>query len=113
VGSPDDRQSANDQDGAVRFHAAQYQTRLGVPGPAEVVAAMAECWESAEAEWVAAYRRDRAAGGAAADMAVIVQRLVVPEAAGVLFSADPVAGDRDVFVVNPRRGSARQSWPAW
>jgi pyruvate,water dikinase len=97
------RSSATGEDGAEASHAGQYLTRLGVRGPDEVLAAIGECWESAAAERVDAYRRDRCGGGGV-EMAVVVQRLASGEAAGVCMSRDPVTGDRDTIVVNATFG---------
>ena len=45
-------------------------------------------------------------------MAVVVQQMVFPQAAGVLFTADPVTGNRKVASVEATSVSA--SWsPAW
>jgi len=97
------RSSATGEDGAEASHAGQYLTRLGVRGPDEVLAAIAECWASATDERAGAYRRDRAGGGHL-EMAVVVQRLVNGEAAGVCMSRDPVTGDPDTLVVNAAFG---------
>ena len=97
------RSSATGEDGSEASHAGQYLTRLGVRGPDEVLAAIAECWASATHERAGAYRRDRADGGHV-EMAVVVQRLAHGEAAGVCMSRDPVTGDPDTLVVNAAFG---------
>ncbi|NIU79874.1 MAG: hypothetical protein GWN71_41960 [Gammaproteobacteria bacterium] len=83
--------------------AGQYETVLGVRGADAVVEAVRRCLDSAGARRVAAYS-ERAGPGAPAGMAVLVQRLVVADASGVAFSADPVTGDLDVVLVSAVRG---------
>jgi len=51
-----------------------------------------------------AYRRHRGGDGPPAPPAVIVQRMLDPDVAGVAFSADPVSGRRDVAVVSALYG---------
>jgi pyruvate,water dikinase len=97
------RSSATDEDGAERSHAGQYLTRLGVRGVDGVVKAVAECWASAGDERALAYRRDRGADDQRVAMAVLVQRLVAPDASGVCTSVDPLTGD-PVTVVNAAWG---------
>jgi pyruvate,water dikinase len=96
------RSSGVDEDLPGASYAGQYETVLGVSA-GELAAAIRRCWASAFTGHVAAYRRARGAGREVA-MAVLIQPLVAPEAAGVAFSADPVTGDRDTAVVNAVRG---------
>lgn len=96
------RSSACGEDGGEHSFAGQYATVLGVRGSREVLAAVAECWGSAGGARALAYQ-GRAVGAETA-MAVIVQRLVRPAAAGVAFTADPVTGDRETVVVNASYG---------
>lgn len=84
--------------------AGQYETVLDVVGPAAVAEAARRCVASASAAHVALYAH--AASAPAAGMAVLVQRMVPADAAGVVFSADPVSGDRAVVVINAVTGLA-------
>jgi phosphoenolpyruvate synthase/pyruvate phosphate dikinase len=97
------RSSATGEDGAHSSHAGQFCTVLGVRGALGAISAVAACWTSARAAEPAAYRRLRGLADPL-EMAVIVQRLVEPEAAGVCFSADPVSGDPGTIVVNAAWG---------
>ncbi|OGQ09890.1 MAG: hypothetical protein A2138_10995 [Deltaproteobacteria bacterium RBG_16_71_12] len=94
------RSSAVAEDSVDRSFAGLFVSELGVRGEAELFAAVARCLASALAPRVRAYGR---ASGLAPDqpprMAVIVQRLVEADAAGVLFTVDPVRGSDDVSVV--------------
>ena len=88
------RSSAVDEDAGDRSAAGQYESVMGVRGPEAVVAAVEHCWREAERGRALAYR-----GGAPSSVALIVQREVVADRAGIAFSVDPVTGaDRAVLI---------------
>jgi pyruvate,water dikinase len=97
------RSSALAEDLADASYAGQYETVLGVEGLAAVAAAIRRCWVSGFAERVTAYERGRAATKPRG-MAVLIQRLVLADAAGVAFTANPVSGARDETLVSAVRG---------
>ena len=82
--------------------AGQYETVLGVRGAEPLIDAVRRCWASAFGARVAAYRAGR--GQAPAGMAILVQRMVAADAAGVAFTANPLTGDRGETVVSAVRG---------
>ena len=86
------RSSAVDEDGVRASFAGQHETLLGVRGEDAVVAAVERVWASLRSERADAYRRWHGRE-APPGIAVVVQRLVEAEAAGVMFSADPRSGD--------------------
>ena len=88
------RSSAVDEDAGDRSAAGQYESVIGVRGLDEVLAAVEHCWRAADAERASAYR-----GGEASRVALVVQRMVPSDRAGVAFSADPVTGDRSTVLV--------------
>lgn len=92
------RSSGIAEDGAERSFAGMYETVLDVPAD-ELPAATDRVLASAQAARATAY-------GSAANghMAVIVQRMVAPAAAGVALTADPISGDRRTCVVTAVRG---------
>jgi len=90
------RSSAVDEDGDHAAFAGIYESVLDVRGEAAVLAAIASVRASGSSARALAYRET----GSAAQMGIVVQRLVHPEAAGVLFTADPVTGDRETCVVS-------------
>jgi pyruvate,water dikinase len=85
------RSSAVDEDGTLASYAGQFETVLNVRGADALRDAVHRVWASAGSERVAAYRRPH---GRVA-MAVLVQRQVEADVAGVAFTADPVTGARD------------------
>ena len=93
------RSSAVAEDGAARSFAGMFETVLGV-ATEDLEAAVDRCLASAAARRVAAYD----VGRHGASMAVLIQRMVQPTAAGVALTADPVSGDRHACVVTAVRG---------
>jgi pyruvate,water dikinase len=93
------RSSAQDEDGAYHSFAGLLESFLGV-APGDVPAKVAAVRRSGAGERVLAYRRERGLTGPAPQPAVLVQRLIAAEAAGVAFSADPVSGRRGHAVVS-------------
>jgi pyruvate,water dikinase len=87
------RSSATAEDGAAASFAGQQETYLGVHGEGDVCAAVGRCWASLHSERAVAYRRKQGVADDGLAMAVVVQRLVEAEVAGVLFTRDPLDPD--------------------
>ena len=84
------RSSATAEDGAVTSFAGQQETILGVKGLDAVLRAVERCWASLDSDRAVAYRRRQGLGDDGHAMAVVVQKLVPAEVAGVLFTRDPL-----------------------
>lgn len=93
------RSSGIDEDGAHASHAGQYTTVLGVEGADALDAALRTCWASGFSDVVRGYRATTGTEGDA-PLAVLVQRMVPADTAGVAFTADPVTGARDEILVS-------------
>lgn len=98
------RSSAVTEDGDRASFAGQYATYLGLTGIAEVCERIRDCLASVSAGRAEAYRRDRRPGDEPADLAVGVFELVDARSAGVVFTMDPVTGDRGRMVVEANWG---------
>jgi pyruvate,water dikinase len=96
------RSSAVGEDSAKDSFAGQLDTYLHVP-LARLEERIAACFASAASDGVRAYREARGIEGVPAS-AVVVQRMVDARVAGVLFTADPTSGERDVAVVSAGLG---------
>jgi len=94
------RSSATAEDLPTASFAGQQDTYLNVVGPAEVLRHVSRCWASLFTERAVAYRRRNGIDHRTVQMAVVVQRMVFPEAAGVLFTADPLTGNRRTATVD-------------
>ena len=95
------RSSGTAEDLADASYAGLYETYLDVPADG-LRDAVRRCFAAATSERVSAYHRGR--GGASAPMAVLVQVMIEPVAAGVAFTAHPVTGDRQQTVVTAIAG---------
>lgn len=82
--------------------AGQYDTLLNVLGADAVLDAAAACMKSAHDERIESY------GHVVRPVAVLVQRMVEAEVAGVAFSANPLTGNRDEVRVSATRGLGDQ-----
>ena len=98
------RSSSTVEDLGDASFAGMYETMLGVDGIDPVVAAIGRVRASGRSDRVAAYRHDLAATQPPPAMAVLVQRMVPADAAGVAFGADPITGDRTVTIVSAVAG---------
>ncbi|MFE5671353.1 PEP/pyruvate-binding domain-containing protein [Agromyces sp. NPDC056523] len=98
------RSSATAEDLPGASFAGQQDTYLGVAGIDDVLAAVQRCWASLWNDRAVAYRAAHRIDGAGVALAVVVQRMVDAQSAGVLFTADPVTGRRRQAVLDAARG---------
>ncbi|MET8161824.1 rifamycin-inactivating phosphotransferase [Sphaerisporangium sp. NPDC005289] len=94
------RSSATAEDMPTASFAGQQDTYLNVMGPAAILEHVSRCWASLFTERAVTYRLRNGFDHRKVHMAVVVQRMVFPGAAGILFTADPVTGDRKVATVD-------------
>jgi phosphoenolpyruvate synthase/pyruvate phosphate dikinase len=93
------RSSATVEDSAEASFAGLQDTYLGISGAAAVLDHVRRCWASLYNDESVAYRRRLGLPEAGVAMAVVVQRMVAPRAAGVMFTRSPVTGDRSVVAI--------------
>ncbi len=98
------RSSATAEDMAGASMAGQYETFLNVQGEQAVVDAVERCWASLAASRVQTYLREHSIDPSTVAMAVIVQRLVPADVAGVLFTVDPRDASRHEMLVEANWG---------
>ena len=98
------RSSATAEDLPGAAFAGQQDTYLNVIGEAELISAVRRCWASLWTERAIAYRDRIKLDSGDIRIAVVVQRLINAEVAGVMFTADPVTGDRETIVVDASSG---------
>lgn len=99
------RSSATAEDLPDASFAGQQDTFLNVAGTDEVLDAVRRCWASLWNARAIAYReRARHDAGAGLSIAVVVQRLVSAEVAGVMFTANPANGRREQTVITAAWG---------
>jgi pyruvate,water dikinase len=93
------RSSATAEDSPTASFAGQHETYLNVVGPAAILQHAGRCWASLFTERAVTYRLRNGFDHRQVQMAVVVQQMVLPHAAGVLFTADPVTSNRRIAVV--------------
>ena len=98
------RSSATAEDLPTTSFAGQHDTYLNVVGPAAVLEHVSRCWASLFTERAVTYRLRNGFGHRKVHMAVVVQQMVFPQVAGVLFTADPVTSNRKVASVEATFG---------
>ena len=98
------RSSATAEDQARLSFAGQYETILGVSSFEGLLAAVKKCWASLWSERAYEYRRSNKIDHADIRMAVIIQKQVAADFAGVTFTLDPATGRQDRLVIEYIRG---------
>ena len=93
------RSSATAEDLPDASFAGQQETVLGVVGGDAVLEAIRRCWASLWTDRAIAYRAEQGFSHEEVSLAVVVQRMIAADAAGVAFTADPVTGRRDRIVI--------------
>jgi pyruvate,water dikinase len=91
------RSSAVGEDSESASFAGQHLTRLNVCSAEELAAAVRAVWESGHSESALSYRR-RLGLHQEALVGVVVQELVAPDCAGVLFTRNPIDGVKELVV---------------
>ncbi len=102
------RSSATAEDLPGAAFAGQQETLLNISGERELMEAVQVCWASLWSERAVAYRVHQKVDQTTVKLAVVVQEMVPADAAGVMFTANPVSGARDELVIdaNPGLGEA-------
>jgi phosphohistidine swiveling domain-containing protein len=102
------RSSATAEDLPEAAFAGQQDTFLNVVGGEALLDAVRRCWASLWSDRAITYRDRQKVDQTTVKLAVVVQRMVDAEIAGVMFTANPVTGARDEVVVdaNPGLGEA-------
>src|SRR5271155_1719616 len=92
------RSSATVEDLPGMSAAGQHDTYLNIRGEAAVLDAVKRCWASLWSARAVGYRARRGVDPGEVSIAVVVQQLVLAEAAGVMFTIDPLDGAREVVI---------------
>ena len=103
------RSSATAEDLPDLSFAGQQDTYLNMRGEAMVLDAVKRCWASLWTARAIGYRAQHSIAQEEVSLAVVVQVLVPADAAGILFTANPLTGARDQIMINAAWGLARPS----
>ncbi|ASN18656.1 PEP/pyruvate-binding domain-containing protein [Arthrobacter sp. YN] len=98
------RSSATAEDLAFASFAGQQDTFLNVVGADSVLEAVSRCWASLWTDRAVTYRTTNGIDHASVTLAVVVQEMVDSATAGVMFTANPVTGNRYETVIDASPG---------
>jgi phosphohistidine swiveling domain-containing protein len=98
------RSSATAEDLAYASFAGQQDTYLNVIGSAALLDAVRRCWASLWTDRAVSYRNANGIDHRSVTLAVVVQHMIDAAAAGVMFTANPVTGNRNETVIDASPG---------
>jgi pyruvate,water dikinase len=93
-----------DEDGFTASFAGQHETYLNIVGAEAILQAVIRCWESARSDHALEYRRQQGLSVDRPQIAVFVQQFVASDVSAVVFSANPITGNRDEVMINASWG---------
>ena len=98
------RSSATAEDLPTASFAGQQDTYLNVMGKTAILKHISKCWASLFTERAVIYRLQNGFDHRKVYLAVVIQKMVFPQAAGILFTADPVTSNRKVLSIDASFG---------
>ncbi len=98
------RSSATAEDLPTASFAGQQDTYLNIIGKQAILQHISQCWASLFTERAVIYRIQNGFSHRQVHLAVVVQQMVFPQAAGILFTADPVNGNRKIVSIDASFG---------
>src|SRR5829696_384534 len=98
------RSSATAEDLPEAAFAGQQDTFLNISDEQALLDSVRRCWASLWTDRAIAYRERQRIDQRTVELAIVVQRMVFAEIAGVLFTANPVTGARDEVVIDASPG---------
>jgi rifampicin phosphotransferase len=98
------RSSATAEDLPTASFAGQQDTYLNITGKEVILKHVSKCWASLYTERAITYRIHNGFDHRKVHLAVVVQKMIFPQAAGILFTADPVTSNRKVSSIDASFG---------
>ncbi|SET35043.1 phosphoenolpyruvate synthase [Natronincola peptidivorans] len=98
------RSSATAEDLPTASFAGQQDTYLNIIGKEAILQHVSKCWASLFTERAITYRIQNDFDHRKVYLSVVIQRMILPEAAGILFTADPVNSNRKVLSIDASFG---------
>lgn len=98
------RSSATAEDLPTASFAGQHNTYLNLIGKEAILTHIGKCWASLFSERAVTYRLQNGFDHRKVYLSVVVQKMVFPQVAGILFTADPIAGNRKVVSIDASFG---------
>lgn len=94
------RSSATAEDLPNASFAGQQDTYLNIVGEASILKHISKCWASLFTDRAVIYRIQNGFPHDKVQLSVVVQRMVFPEASGIMFTADPITSNRRVLSID-------------
>ncbi|NLI11212.1 MAG: phosphoenolpyruvate synthase, partial [Peptococcaceae bacterium] len=98
------RSSATAEDLPTASFAGQQETYLNVKGADQLLQAVRKCWASLFTDRSIVYRAQNGFDHRSVFLSVVVQQMVFPEVSGIMFTADPVTGNRRIVSIDASFG---------
>lgn len=98
------RSSATAEDLAFASFAGQQDTYLNIKGEKELLDSVRNCWASLFTDRAILYRIQNKIEHEKVQMSVVIQKMVLPEVSGIMFTADPVSGHRGIVSIDASYG---------
>lgn len=98
------RSSATVEDSPTASFAGQQDTLLNVRGETALLNSIRECWASLFTDRAILYRLHEGIDHRTVQLAVVVQLMVEPQVSGIMFTADPVTGNRTMIAIDASFG---------
>ncbi|WP_298712749.1 PEP/pyruvate-binding domain-containing protein, partial [Chitinophaga sp.] len=98
------RSSATAEDLPSASFAGQQDSYLNISGAGEVLRHIRKCWASLYTERAVIYRMQQGFAHHNVSLAVVVQQMIFPDAAGIMFTADPVTSSRKILSIDASFG---------
>ena len=98
------RSSATAEDLEFASFAGQQDTYLNIKGEKSLLSSVRDCWASLFTDRAILYRIQNKIEHEKVYMSVVVQKMVLPEVSGIMFTADPVSGHRGIISIDASYG---------
>ena len=98
------RSSATAEDLPTASFAGQQDTYLNVRGEEHLLDAVRRCWASLFTDRAIAYRARNGFPHRSVLLSVVVQRMILPDVSGIMFTADPITGRRKTVSIDASFG---------
>jgi pyruvate,water dikinase len=98
------RSSATAEDLPMASFAGQQDTYLNIIGKEAILQYISKCWASLYTDRAIIYRLQNGFDHGKVHLAVVVQQMIFPQTAGILFTADPVNSNRKVLSIDASFG---------
>ncbi|MGF9696276.1 phosphoenolpyruvate synthase [Paenibacillus sp. MABNR03] len=98
------RSSATAEDLPHASFAGQQDTYLNIIGKEAILQHISKCWASLFTDRAVTYRIQHGFGHSQVYLSVIVQRMIFPQASGIMFTADPITSNRKLLSIDASYG---------